>query len=322
MGRVMILIVGQNSVWQKLCSLPRLDRGEVNRVRDVRSYASGKGVNAARAAASMGARALVLGYAGGPWGRVFTQDLSREGIWGDWTPIGADTRICTTYAEEDGLSTEVIEPTPRVSAGERARFLRTFSRHLKKAAFLIISGTTADGESEDCYEEYTAEAHKRSVPVLLDASCRAAQKALTKGPEILKVNLKELAHLSGGPVGSLSDRMAAYTRLIREFGIRWIAATDGAEGMEGCDGRRILRAVPTRIRPIKTIGGGDAAAAGMALSFLEQACTAAGATLEHAIVMATAMGTASCLNAVGGRVEMSDFISVRSGISLQKIPLG
>jgi tagatose 6-phosphate kinase len=321
---VVILIVGQNSVWQKLCSLPRLERGEVNRVREVRAYAAGKGVNAARAAVSMGAETLVLGYAGGRCGRFFMDDLSREGIRGDWTRIGAETRICTTYAEEDGLSTELIEPTPRVSDGERARFLRTFMRRVNGAAFLIISGTTVEGESEDCYAAYIAEAHRLSVPVLLDSACAAARKALSESPEILKVNIRELALLLRGPVNGPVDRRAAYAELARTHGIRWIIATDGAEGMEGFDGSRILRAVPPRVRPVKTIGGGDAAAAGIALSMLEQAGDErrppTGAALEQALIVATAMGTASCLAAVGGSIEKAAFQSIRNSVTVRELP--
>ena len=320
----MILIVGQNSVWQKLCILPRLERGEVNRVRDARVYAAGKGVNAARAAVAMGAEAMVLGYAGGVCGQLFMDDLSREGIRGDWTRIEAETRICTTFAEEDGLSTEVIEPAPRVSDGERAGFLRTFMRRVYGAAFLIISGTTVEGESEDCYAAYIAEAHTRSIPVLLDSACAAARRALSESPEILKVNVKELALLLGSPVDGHGDRREAYTELARTYGIRWIIATDGAQGMEGFDGSRILRAVPPRIRPVKTIGGGDAAAAGIALSMLEQAGAErrppAGASLEQALIMAAAMGTASCLQTVGGGIDKAEYLSIRNGVTVREVP--
>jgi tagatose 6-phosphate kinase len=318
----MILVVGQNSVWQKLCLLPRLERGEVNRVREVREYASGKGVNAARALSSMGAAALVLGYAGGRHGRSFANAAYREGIRGDWTAIKAETRICTTYAEEDGLSTEVIEPTPRVSAAEKAAFLRAFRRRVDRAAFLIISGTTTDGESEDCYSTFICEAHRRGVPVLLDSACAAAERALSEGPEILKVNLRELAQLTGGQLTGLPGRIEAYRKLMAGHGIRWIVMTDGAQGMEGFDGERLLRATPPRVRPVKTIGSGDAAAAGMALSMLERIGGDAHdprTGLEQALVMATAMGTASCLNAIGGRVENGDFLSLKNNVSVREI---
>jgi 1-phosphofructokinase family hexose kinase len=334
-----VLVVGENSVWQKSCSLPRLERGEVNRVREVKTFASGKGVNVARALTSLGGDAFVLGYAGSRLGGLFTADLRREGLRGDWTRIREETRMCTTYAEEDGFSTEIIEPTPRVSSAESARFLKSFMRRIDKAAFLIISGTTVEGEPEDRYSLFVSEAHKRSVPVLLDSVCAAADQALSQSPEILKINIKELAKLSGHGVDALADRVDAYRALMGEYGIRWIIATDGANGMEGFDGARLLRAAAPRIKAVKTIGGGDSAAAGIAASMLEQAGGDPGADspgargseddaplidtsgLERALRAATAAGTASCLTGVGGLLLRSDFLSILNTVSLQEVPL-
>ena len=60
----MILIVGQNAAWQKVCLLPRLARGEVNRADQVMLFGSSKGPNVARALAALHGDAKVLGYAG------------------------------------------------------------------------------------------------------------------------------------------------------------------------------------------------------------------------------------------------------------------
>ena len=92
-------------------------------------------------------------------------------------------------------------------------------------------------------------------------------------------------------------------------------ATDGAEGIEGFDGERLFRAVPPKIRPVKTIGGGDAAAAGIVLSVLER-----GWDLKSALASAAAMGTASCLNAVGGQVSPADVESLRRSVTVREIP--
>ncbi len=320
----MILVVGQNSVWQKLCLLSRLERGEVNRVSRVREYASGKGVNVARAVSCLTGEALVLGYAGGARGKLFAEDCGREGIRGDWTRIGEETRLCTTLAEEDGLSTEVIEPTPRVSAGERGRFLRTFLRRMDGARMLIISGTTVEGESEDCYAVYVREARRRSIPVILDSACTAAQGALSERPDILKINVRELALLSGRKPEGADGRRRMCAEIAEKHGIRWIAVTDGPRGMEGWDGRAYFHASPPPVKPVKTIGGGDAAAAGMAVSVLEQAESAAGlpagTAFREALTTATAAGTASCLSAVGGRIERSDYNAVKKGVTVQELP--
>jgi 1-phosphofructokinase len=324
----MILIVGQNTAWQKVCFLPRLARGEVNRVREVHAFPSSKGPNVARALAGVGLQGLALGYVGGATGKLFSEGLRQEGLATHFTPIQGETRICTTYAEHDGPSTEVIEPSPEISSGERELFRSIFQQHIGEAQLLFICGTAVHGESEDCYAVMTAEAHKRGIPVLLDSSSFEARRALAQSPEILKVNMKELAEVAEGGVEELGDRVEAYRRLASAHGIRWFFTTHGPEGMEAFDGKTLLQAAPPRIVVVNTIGSGDAASAGIGWVILEWTSKGSGeeifssrSCLEQALVTATAMGTANCLNVINGRVEMADFKLMREKVAVREVPL-
>jgi tagatose 6-phosphate kinase len=309
-----ILIVGQNTAWQNVCILPRLCRGEVNRVDEVLSYPGGKGVNAARALSCLGKTAKVLGYAGGRTGELLAEWLQKEGIGCHLTLIRAETRTCTTYAEQDGTTTECIEPSPEVTPGERELFRTIFRKHIGDARILLICGTTVRGETLDCYSFLISEARGRGVPVLLDSASPAALHALQGSPEILKVNLAELARIVGRPLPDPSSRTEAYSTLSRHRGIRWFFTTLGAEGIEGYDGSRIIHASPPRVSLVNAIGSGDAASAGIG-AVLEDAPAGADAfssvpLFERALKAAAAMGTANCMNAVGGRVEKKDFLDV------------
>ncbi len=322
----MILISGQNSALQKVCVLPELRRGEVNRVTEVQTYASSKGPNAARALASMGKEGFVLGYTGGLAGRLFREDLRREGIRSHLTPIKAETRVITTFAEPGGPSTEVIEPSPEVSPREREHFQKIFRRHIGEARLCFICGTTARGESEDCYALLVSEAHRRGVPVLLDASGLQARRALCKSPEILKVNREELSGIAGLAADDPASRLRIYRRLAEDHGIKWFFTSLGAEGMEAFDGARFLLAVPPSIRVIDTVGSGDAASAGIGLALEEALLAGDGAKasvfadcFEKALLTGTAMGTANCLNTVNGKVAYEDFISVRDGVTIREV---
>ena len=317
----MILIVGQNAAWQKACVLPRLRLGEVNRVERVNAFPSSKGINVGRALGCMGVPSLVLCYAGGATGELFLRALREEGLSAEPTPIAGETRICLTYAEPDGHSTEVIEPSPRIDAAESAAFRDRFLRDIGGAGILALMGTLAAGEDEDRYREFTAEARKRGVAVIMDSAGKPARRALEAGPEILKINRTELGELTGRGVDTAEKRVEAYRGLRESYGIRWIFISHGSHGIEGFDGNRLLQASPPRIQVVNAIGSGDAACAGIlwrlsgAMGGPASPSPFDSAQLfEEALRTAVAMGTANCLNEVNGRVLPGDFQRVREGV--------
>jgi tagatose 6-phosphate kinase len=319
----MVLVVGQNAAWQKVCTLHRLEPGTVNRLDTVIAFGSSKGPNTARALAGIGAATRVVCYAGGSNGRLFLEQLAREGIACDPVPIAAETRLCTTFADADGRCTEVIEPAPEVTAGERAAFRELVAQRLEAARVLALMGTPVRGETPDGYRWLVRAAHDRHVPVLLDAAGPVAVDALAEHPEVLKVNAEELAQFAGFPVADSPSRARAY-RSLHERGVRWIIVTLGADGVEAADGRDVLCAIVPRVSVVNSVGSGDAAAAGAAWSLHEALAGGADAAavfasrdrLADAAACAAAMGTANCLNPVNGRVIEEDYRRVRGQIVL------
>jgi fructose-1-phosphate kinase PfkB-like protein len=164
--------------------------------------------------------------------------------------------------------------------------------------------------------------------VLVDSSCREARHALAEKPEVWKVNRHELAEIVGHPVDDMPERIRAYRTLATRFGVRWVMASHGAEGMECFNGSVLRHAVPPRVRVVNSIGSGDAATAGVAwvLDARGDGCPA-GDLLDsddcarEALVTATAMGTANCLNAVNGKVLREDFTRIRDQVRVREIPL-
>jgi 1-phosphofructokinase family hexose kinase len=307
----MILVVGHNSTWQKTCLLARLQRGEVNRVATVLFSAAGKGSNPPRVLKMLGLESLILGYAGGENGARFRRALEEEGLAHDLQAIRGETRLCTTLVEEDGTVTELIDPAPAVSSGEREGMRRRFERHLPRADLLLVGGTTVEGETDDCYRRYVEEAHRRGIPVLLDSFHRHGRLALEASPEILKINLRELEELCGRPLAEPAERRRAYLDLAERFGLRWIVITLGPAGVEGWDGRRLLRAVPPAVAVRNTIGSGDAVSAGVARGFLR------GRGLAGTLRAAAALGTANCLTPIPGQVLRRDYLAVRRGVRIE-----
>ncbi len=322
----MILVIGQNLAWQKACTVAAVARGEVNRVLAIREFASSKGPNVARALRALGGTGEVVFYAGGATGRRAVDYLVEEGMRCKPVQIQAETRTCTTLLEPDGTSTELIEPSPRVTPDERDQMRRAAEAGLQGCRVLAIMGTAVLGETEDCYAVLVRAAHEKDIPVLVDSVSAEALRALQETPEVLKINSRELASLTGAPTKTPGERVTACRGLAARFGIRWFVITMGAAGVEAFDGKALLHAAPPRVDAVNAIGSGDAVASGIgwviheALRGRERGRIFSSELLREALLTAAAMGTANCMNPISGRVDTADYRSVREKTVMTEIP--
>lgn len=319
----MVLIVGQNSVWQNTYNLTLLTRGAVNRMTSVFASAAGKGSNVARALRFFGEESMLLAYVGGPNGNKFAAACEEDGIRCDFTAIERETRICTTLIEDSGVITEIVEPAPPISEPERRAFHESVARHIGESRLLVISGTAMTGETESCYLEFARDAHARGVPVVLDSYRDHGRRALEASPEVLKINADELSELSGRDCTTAAARRDAARSIRDRYSVRWVVITRGKEGAEAFDDQRSLEAIAPAVDLRNAIGSGDSFTAGVVAALLEGMPAEAGppggdfpwnANLERAIRLGTAMGTANCMNLKPGHILRSDYERVLGAV--------
>jgi len=329
----MVLIVGQNSVWQNTYNLSSLLPGTVNRMTAVFASAAGKGSNVARALGTLGRKSLLLAYVGGPNGVKFAGACEEDGIRSDFTHIQGETRICTTLIEETGRITEIVEPSPPITEQEREAYHESFRRHLGDATFLAVSGTAMIGENEDCYLEFVRLAHEHDVPVLLDSYRNHGRLALEASPEILKINAEELAELSGKDCSRVEGRKEAARSIMERHGVRWIIITRGKDGAEAYDSRRSIRASAPRIELKNAIGSGDSFTAGIIGAVLDHLPPRSElsrrrplrsdfpwrADLSEVLRLGTAMGTANCMNIKPGLILSEDLEKVLASTETREL---
>ena len=326
----MVLIVGQNSVWQNTYNLRRLTTGSVNRVTNVFASAAGKGSNVARALSFLGEESLLLAYVGGPNGEKFRDACNSDGIRAEFTEIARETRICSTLIEESGRITEIVEPAPPVSPEEVASFRAAFDRNLPSAEMLVVSGTAMTGEPDASYLELNTAAHAAGVPTLLDSYRTHGRRALEAAPEVLKINADELAELSGMDCTTEAARADAADTIRTRFGIRWIIITRGKEGAEAYEGDSLLQATSPALKLVNAIGSGDSFTAGVAHTLLaarrcstdgDTASFPWGAELEEALRTGTAMGSANCLNIKPAHIELEDYRQIYDSTEVRRLAL-
>jgi 1-phosphofructokinase family hexose kinase len=212
-----IVCVSPNPAIDKLFAVERLEPSAIHRPTSFVRVPGGKGLNVARAAATLGADVRAVAWLGGHHGRWIAGELEALGI-----PLTAvwhsgETRSCLSVADEATQSlTEFYEDASPVAATEWQEFLERFGEAVEGATWVTVSGSLPPGASAEGYAELA-----RSGNVALDTIQLGGAR-----PALLKLNASEAADLTG------RDAVAAARDLHERIGGegKVVAVTRGEEG--------------------------------------------------------------------------------------------
>src|SRR5574344_1249427 len=134
------LILGLNPAWQRLFITEKFELGQVHRLPKAVEFGSGKGVNCGRVLQLLGGNPMMMHFLGGSYGSCIFDELSASGISQIPIWIQAPTRICTTVVS-DGVTTELIEPSPVLSDLENEDFIQTLSENWEDVNRIVVCGS-------------------------------------------------------------------------------------------------------------------------------------------------------------------------------------
>ena len=220
----MITCVAPSPSIDRLFEVERLQPGEIHRPTQFVQVAGGKGLNAARAAAALGAEVHAVALLGGQSGRWIADELGRLGLPFVAASCEGETRSCLSVADEESASlTEFYEENAAVSSREWEAFVRAAQDAAVSSAWTTISGSLPPGAPADGYEELIA----TGVNVAVDTTALGAAQ-----PGLVKVNAAEAATLTGLAVDSVDEAVEAAQALRRRIGGegRAAAVTCGRDG--------------------------------------------------------------------------------------------
>ena len=280
------LAVCLNPTLQKTLAFGRFKAGEVNRCREYRLDASGKGINVTRVLVQLGCPAVHLTHAGGRQRELFLSLAARDGLSVEAPDSGSEIRHCYTIVDRAGpTTTELVEEAEPVSPETEGAVRRRFDSLLDRVEAVIISGTKAAGFSEALYPELVERAGRAGKKVLLDLRGADLVNCLPFRPLLIKPNLAEFVSTFLGaeqPSERIDDEqlLAAVKDKMAELAGRYgcmIVLTRGPAGALWRAGLSWGDSKAEKIRPLNTTGSGDAFTAGFAAAWLE------GAGLEAAL---------------------------------------
>ena len=259
----MLLTVTPNPCIERTVSLPNFALGQSHRVpaNHVLTTVGGKGINCARAAASLGTSVVALAFAGGAQQDWMRRQMESDGITPDLIAVASQTRTCLNVLHEGG-NTEIVEEGESLEIASGTELLRRFVHHLPGASLVAICGSYPASRDEAwqlhgallCH--VAAQSGKR---VIYDGNGAAFARALDaqSPPWMIKPNLKEAEAALGRSLQSRGDEIKAVRDFMRR-GIEVVLMSCGQRGAYlGHPGGIDWIAAPA-VATISPVGSGDA----------------------------------------------------------------
>jgi 6-phosphofructokinase 2 len=305
-----ILFVAANPSVDRLYEVERLAAGAIHRPELVVAVPGGKGLNAARAAASLGGRVAVVGIVGGRSGDWIRDGIAARGIEAWWAGSAALTRTCVSILDRStGEMTEIYERGEPIEARAWDDLERAVAAELAAGdvAAVALSGSLPPGAPADGFGRIAAMA--RSVAVLADTYGAALSPVLAERPEVVKVNAGEAAEATGIAAADAASATTAARALV-EAGAANVAVTLGLAGAVVATAVGVTTLVPPDVRGRYSVGSGDAFLGGMAVGFVR------GDGVVEAARLGLAAGIANALVPGAGELDPGAIGSILGKVSL------
>ncbi len=272
----MIVCAAANPSVDRLFEVERLHPGSVHRPGLFAQVAGGKGLNAARAAATLGEDVHVVVILAGHAGRWLEGELERAGISVHAVWVDGESRSSLSVANRSGGGlTEFYEHGVEIGTEAWHRFAGAAAALSASADWMAISGSLPPGAPADGY-------------LTLCSSCPLAADTVERRPataDLVKLNAGEAGQVTGVATGTAEGALAA-ARSLRSGGGAG-AVTRGPAGavLALADGSAFTGTLDAP--GAYPVGSGDSFLAGLVVA------RATGAGWDDALALALGAGAAN-----------------------------
>lgn len=274
--------------------------------------AGGKGINISRALAALGTESEAFVVLGEENGAEFSEMLQRDGV--EHTALWTAGRIrenITVHVEGE-RETRLSFLGFRGSDALLDRLEELLLPRVEPGDAVTFTGSVPGGVSHDRVMTFLSRVRARGAQLVLDSKSLTREDILFLRPALIKPNEEEVAAYIGHEAGSLSDCIEG-ARELSLSGVGCVMVSFGGEGAILAASGHVFLARPPKIKPLSTVGAGDACIAG----FLYAASR--GESAEECLCRAVALGTAACLSAGTGAPKKEDEERILPLVTLESI---
>lgn len=266
----MIFTVTLNPAVDRELTIPEFAYNSVLRATAWQVDHGGKGFNVSRMLRSLGTSSVALAFAGGKSGELLHEGLAGLGIDADFVWVEGETRTnVSIVTEKHDRYIKVNEPGPVIDAGAQGALLDKVRRLAQPDSWWVLAGSLPPGVPTDYYAQIGEAVHAGGGRVVLDASGEALRQGCAAAPEVVKPNDVELQQLTGMPVTSTEEIVAA-ARHAQTLGPRQIVVSLGKTGALAVRGDDVWSVAAPRIQEQNPIGAGDSLVAGLVWALAQE----------------------------------------------------
>ena len=268
-GRRLLFVAANPSV-DRLYEVDQLTAGAIHRPLTTIAVPGGKGLNAARAAATLGGSVVAVGIVAGRTGDWIVERLADLGLDARLTRSHGETRTCISILDRSsGALTEVYERGDEIELAAWDALEATIVGEMERGdvAAVALCGSLPAGAPVDGYARIArlAGSMPQPIAVLVDTYGPALRPLFAERPAVVKVNAAEAGEAGAIAVSDAASAVRAGAFLIAA-GAGSVVVTLGADGAVVGDGIRWTRLVPPDLRGPFPVGSGDAFLAGLAVA--------------------------------------------------------
>ena len=295
----MITTITLNVAVDKAYVIGKLTDHTVMRVNRCTNTAGGKGLNVAKVVHLCGEDVQATGFVGGFNGAYVEDMLKKQNIPSRFVHVQGETRSCINVLDEDGGSTEFLEPGEPIRPEEVQEFLDQFDDIIADSSVVTISGSVPKGVDVTMYAKLIEKIKAKGKKVILDTSGALLKESIKACPTMVKPNTDEIEDLLGIKVNNHKDLVEGAKKL-HEMGIPVVVVSLGGDGALVVSDEGIFRGQPPKIEVVNTVGCGDSMTAAFAVAF------ARGLSVQEALRYAIAVSAANAMTMETGSFREED----------------
>jgi 1-phosphofructokinase len=257
----MVTTVCLNPAVDQNANVGRLEIGEVNRLRSMRTLTGGKGISVAIVLNKLHADVNCLSCVGEADLPFFAQSMAKEGVRFHAIQVPGDVRRNLKIIDgESGVVTEFNELGAPVSDAAFAQVLEALKEQAKGSQIVALCGSLPPGCAEDAYRTLMQTMPDKLWAV--DTSGPALRHAVLGKPFLIKPNHSELEELVGEKLATPEAIKNAAVKLCQSS-VRYAAVSLGGKGAILTDGAKTVFAPAVPVTMVTTLGAGDSMLAGL-----------------------------------------------------------
>lgn len=307
--KLKVVTVTLNPALDLTGSLNKLIKGEVNLLETGSLHPAGKGINAAKVLAELGAAVTVTGFLGEENQRPFAELFHSLNINDQFIRVNGATRINVKIVEHSGQTSDLNFPGVSVNDSQLWQLENTLTELAESFDLFVLAGSLPQGVAPEYYAKLINKLQQAGKKVFFDSSNQALKAALQATPYLIKPNENELAVLVEKELDNDNEIKKTAEKLQRQ-GCENIVISLGENGVLWLDKTGWLKSTPPKMQVVSTVGAGDTLVAGLCWGELKQWSKA------ETLTFATALSAAAVSQVGVGISNLAELAELQKKVQL------